>query len=257
MRVRDGDGLAVITDSAPDLQLLLRKLESIDRVSGEERQAVEGLPMTRQRIDAGQDIVRDKDRPSRCCLIVEGWACRYKRLSADKRQILSFHVPGDIPDLQSLHLHVMDHTLATLTACTVAFIPHESVLALTRSHPGVAATLWRCTLVDAATFREWMTGIGRRSALGRIAHLLCEMYLKLEAMGLARDRRCEWPITQVDIADALGLTNVHVNRVLQELRSQKLIALRGRTLVIEDWDALTEAAEFDPVYLHLKAFGGL
>ncbi|MBX9932104.1 MAG: Crp/Fnr family transcriptional regulator [Methylobacterium sp.] len=235
-----------------DLGWLTRKLRSIDRVSTEEQRAVENLPFTKKRLEGGQDIVREKDQPTQCCLILDGWACRYKLLSEGKRQILSFHIAGDIPDLQSLHLKVMDHNLATVTPCTVALIPHEGVHDLVRRFPGICGVLWRDTLVDAAIFREWMTGIGRRSAYGRIAHLFCEIYVKMNAIGLADDYRCEWPITQVDIADALGLSNVHVNRVLQDLRSRKLISLRGRALVIENWDALREAAEFDPLYLHLE-----
>lgn len=245
--------IIVPTTTPDDLGWLTRKLASIDRVSPEERRAIEGLPFTKKRLDGGQDIVREKDRPTQCCVVLEGWACRYRLLSEGKRQILSFHIPGDIPDLQSLHLRVMDHNLATVTPCTVALIPHESIQDITRRFPGLCSILWRDTLVDAAIFREWMTGIGRRSAYGRIAHLFCEIYIKMNAIGLADDHRCEWPITQVDIADALGLSNVHVNRVLQDLRSQKLISLRGRTLVIENWDALRQAAEFDPLYLHLEA----
>jgi CRP-like cAMP-binding protein len=242
-----------VTVKAPDdLAWLIRKLGTVDHVSSEERQAIENLAFTRKRFNGGHDIVRERERPSHCCLIVEGWACRYKLLSEGKRQIMSFHVPGDIPDLQSLHLTTMDHNLATVTPCTVAFISHEGVHDLTRRFPRIADALWRDTLVDAAIFREWMTGIGRRSAYGRIAHLFCEIYVKLNALGLAENYRCEWPITQIDIADALGLSNVHVNRVLQDLRGAKLISLRDRTLVIENWDALTEAAEFDMLYLHLK-----
>ncbi|KQO65387.1 MULTISPECIES: Crp/Fnr family transcriptional regulator [unclassified Methylobacterium] len=235
-----------------DLSLLVRKLETIITVSDLERRAIERLPVTRRQLSAHQDIVRDGDHPKQCCLLLEGWAFRYKLLDEGKRQILSVHIPGDIPDLQSLHLPVMDHSLSTLTACTLAFIPHEAMLDLTRNHPGITAALWRDTLVDAAIFREWMTNIGRRSTLGRITHLFCEIYLKLHGMGLARDFACEMPLTQGDIADAIGVSNVHVNRVLQDLRGQGLLTLQGQRLVIHDWDALTNRAEFDPAYLHQK-----
>ncbi|KAB1072717.1 Crp/Fnr family transcriptional regulator [Methylobacterium soli] len=238
--------------SGSDLTPLVRKLESIASLSVEERQAVESMPATVRLLDARQDIVRDKDQPAHCCLVLSGWTCRYKLLNQGKRQIFSFHVPGDLPDLQSLHLRVMDHSLATVTACRLAFIPHESMRELTIQFPGLGAALWRDTLVDAAIFREWMIGIGRKTAFGRIAHQFCEMYLKLEAVGLAAAHRCELPITQVDIGDALGLSNVHVNRVLMDMRSQGLITLRGRALVIEDWRALCAAGEFDPAYLHLE-----
>ena len=234
-----------------DLVVLVRKLESIATLTDEERSAIESLPASSRELKPQQDIVRDGDRPSQCCVILSGWAYRYKLLGEGKRQITSFHVPGDMPDLLSLHLHVMDHNLATLTACRVALIPHDAIRQLTQSNPNIAALLWRDTLVDACIFREWMTGIGRRSAFGRIAHLFCEMYLKLQAIGLAADHCCDFAPTQGDIADALGLSNVHVNRVLQELRAEGLITLQGRKLVIRDWQKLTKAAEFDPSYLHL------
>ncbi|GJE15220.1 Crp/Fnr family transcriptional regulator [Methylobacterium longum] len=241
---------------APDQHattLLIRKLESITPLSDEERQALESLPVRVHVLGARQDIVRDGDRPTHCCLVVDGWACRYKLLSQGKRQILSFHIAGDIPDLLSLHVPTMDHSLATVTNATVAFIPHESLQALVACHPRLASLLWRDTLIDAAIFREWMVGMGRRSAFERIGHLFCEMYVKLEAMGLAGDYHCPLPLTQVDLADALGLTPVHVNRVLQEMRGRRLLELRRRTLVIEAWDELSTTAEFDPRYLQLEA----
>jgi CRP-like cAMP-binding protein len=231
---------------------LVRKLESIASLSAEERRAIEQLPVHGRTLGAHQDILREKDRPAQCCLIVDGWACRYKILEEGRRQILSFHIPGDMPDLQSLHLRVMDHSIATLTPCTVGIIPHEALRDFALRFPGVGSALWRDTLVDAAIFREWMTSNGRRTAFGRVAHLFCEMYLKLEAVGLADEHRCEVPVTQSEIADALGLTSVHVNRTLQAMRGQGLITWRGGTLVIEDWQALSTAGEFGPAYLHLE-----
>jgi CRP-like cAMP-binding protein len=235
------------------MSMLIRKLESITHVTDAEWQAIESLPARTRVLKPGQDIVRDGDRPSQCCFLLAGWACRYKMLSEGRRQILSFHIPGDMPDLQSLHLHTLDHSIGTLTEATVAFVPHESLRDLTALFPGLAAILWRETLIDAAIFREWMTGIGRRSAFERIAHLFCEMHVKLRAVGLADDQRCPMPVTQADLGDALGLSNVHVNRVLQEMRRRGLIKLRSGTLTIEAWNELKRACEFDPTYLHLKA----
>jgi CRP-like cAMP-binding protein len=234
------------------MTVLIRKLESIAHLSDEERQAIQSLPARTRVLEPRQDIVRDGDKPSQCCLLLDGWACRYKLLSQGRRQIFSFHVPGDIPDLQSLHIGTMDHSLATLTEATVAFIPHASIQDLTARFPNIAAVLWRDTLIDAAIFREWMVGMGRRSAYERIAHIFCELYLKLQAVGLAKSYRCPLPITQVDLGDALGLSNVHVNRVLQEMRGKSLITLRSNTLVIEAWDELNRVSEFDPTYLHLE-----
>jgi CRP-like cAMP-binding protein len=230
---------------------LIRKLESIATLSDEERHAIESLPVKTRILNARQDIVRDGDKPSQCCLILDGWACRYKLLSEGKRQIFSFHVAGDIPDLQSLHIPTMDHSLATVTKATVAFIPHESMRDLAARFPSIAAVFWRDTLIDAAIFREWMVGMGRRSAFERVAHLFCELYLKLQAVGLAGSYRCPMPVTQVDLADALGLTPVHINRVLKDMRGQSLITLRSSALVIEAWDELLRVSDFDPMYLHL------
>jgi CRP-like cAMP-binding protein len=241
--------------SAPDKHAmirLLRKLESIATLTDAERQAIQSLPVKIHHLDARKDIVRDGDQPSHCCLILEGWACKYKLLSEGKRQILSFHIPGDMPDLQSLHVHTMDHSLATVTNATVAFIPHESLRKLTAEFPSIGALLWRDTLIDAAIFREWMISMGRRSAFEQVAHLFCELYLKLQAVGLAGNYRCPLPVTQVDLADALGLTPVHVNRVLKEMRGRALITLRSSTLVIEAWDELLRVSEFDPTYLRLE-----
>ena len=239
-------------NAAPDphaTSMLIRKLESIAPLSDAERQAIESLPVRIHNLDARQDIVRDGDQPTHCCLILDGWACRYKMLSQGKRQILSFHIPGDIPDLQSLHIHTMDHSLATLTKAVVAFIPHENLRELTAHHPGLAAAFWRDTLIDAAVFREWLISMGRRSSFEHVAHLFCELYLKLQAVGLAGDHRCPLPLTQTDLADALGLTPVHINRVLKEMRGRTLITLRSNALVIEVWDELLRISEFDPAYL--------
>jgi CRP-like cAMP-binding protein len=230
---------------------LVRKLESIATLTDEERRAIESLPVKVRHLDARQDIVRDGDHPAHCCLVLDGWTCRYKLLSEGKRQIFSFHIPGDIPDLQSLHIHTMDHSLCTITETTVGFIPHESMRDLTARFPGIAAILWRDTLIEAGIFREWMIGMGRRSAFEQVAHLFCELYLKLQAVGLAGSYRCPLPLTQADLGDALGLSNVHVNRVLQEMRAKNLITLRGQTLVLEAWNELVRVSEFDPRYLHL------
>ncbi len=234
------------------LSMLIRKLESIAPLSDEERRVIQHLPVTTYNLNARQDILRDGDQPTHCCLIVDGWACRYKLLNAGRRQILSFHIPGDILDLQSLHVPTMDHSLTTLTKAVIAFIPHESLRELIADFPSIAAMLWRDSLIDAGIFREWLVSLGRRSAFEHVAHLFCELYLKLQAVGLAGDYRCPMPITQADLADALGLTSVHLNRVLQEMRGQTLITLRKRMLVIEAWDELLRISEFDPTYLQLK-----
>lgn len=237
------------------LSILIRKLESIATLSDEERWAIQHLPVRTHNLDARQDVVRDGDQPTHCCLIVDGWTCRYKQLNGGRRQILCFHIPGDILDLQSLHVPTMDHSLATLTKAVVAFIPHESLRELMACFPSIAAAFWRDTLIDAGIFREWLISMGRRSAFEHVAHLFCELYLKLQAVGLATNFQCKLPITQADLADALGLTPVHVNRVLQEMRGRNLITLRGQMLVIQAWDELLRVSEFDPTYLQLERSG--
>ena len=235
-----------------DATLLVRKLESIFTLSDEDRAALTNLPMQIADIRADQDLVREGDRPTRSCLLLEGFTCNYTITGEGKRQIMAFHVPGDIPDIQSLHLKVLDNSLGTLTPCKVGFIRHEALHELCDRYPRIASAFWRETLIDAAIYREWMTSIGRREAYARIAHLFCEMALRLKAVGLTQDHTCELPITQAELGDALGLSTVHVNRTLQELRGAGLIRLTGSVLHVLDWKGLKEAGDFDPTYLHLE-----
>ena len=239
-------------DLHPERSRLIRKLESIADLTPDEERAVFGLPMAVRTMPADQDIVRIGDRPSECCLVVDGFVCRYDLLNGGKRQILSFHISGDIPDLQSLFLDVMDHSLRTMTPSRLAFIPHDSLRTLLRQHAGLAAAFWRDTLIDAAVFREWMVGLGRREASQRVAHLLCEMLVRLKAIGQATDHACDLPMTQAEFGDALGLSTVHVNRTLQDLRASGLIESRGHVHTIRDWNGLKRLADFDPTYLHLR-----
>ncbi len=235
----------------PYTHALVRKLESVLSLSDEEGAALVNLPMQVQDLRADQDIVREGDRPTRSCLLIEGFACRYSITGEGKRQIMSFHIPGEIPDLQSLHLRRMDHSLQTLTRCKVGFVTHEAVEGLCNRQPRLAAALWRETLIDGAIFREWVINIGRRDAYARTAHLLCELLVRLRAVGLAQGHACELPITQGELADALGFSHVHANRILQDIRAAGLISLKGSTLTALDWEGLKRAGEFDPAYLHL------
>jgi CRP-like cAMP-binding protein len=230
---------------------LIRKLESNFQLSDEERAALENLPMQVQTIKADQDIVREGDRPSRSFALLEGYTCTYKMTGHGKRQIHAFHIAGDIPDLQSLHLKVLDNSIITLTPCRVGFIQHEALRDLCRRQPRLAEAFWRETLIDAAIFREWMTNIGRREAYSRLAHILCEWVVRLQAVGLVQDHTCDLPITQNELADAMGITIVHVNRVLQALRGDGLITLNGGRLEVLDWEQLQQVGDFDPMYLHL------
>ncbi len=239
-------------NTPPTSSPLIHKLESILVLSEDEKDVLRHLGGNTKTVGPRQDLVREGDRPHECCLILEGFAYRYKLTHDGKRQIFSFHIPGDIPDLQSLHLDVMDHSLASLSPSKLMFIPHETVRDLIRRCPRIGDAFWRDTLIDAAVFREWILNLGRREAYGRMAHLLCEFYVRLRAVGLTNGDACEMPFTQAELADATGLSAVHVNRTLQELRGEGLIIWRAGSLTVLDWERLKEAGEFDPTYLHLK-----
>lgn len=234
------------------LNRLIRRLEvDTTPLSQRERDAILRLPLTIKELRADQDIVREGDQPSQCCVVIEGFQCRYKMLRDGERQIMSFHVPGDIPDLQSLFLATMDHSLGTMTPNRVAFIAHDALRDLIRERPGVAERLWRETLIDAAIFREWITNVGSRDAYTRIAHLICEVFVRLRSVGLADGMTFEFPITQTEIADATGLSTVHVNRSIQQMRADGVISIERSVCTIPDFDRLKDAAMFDPNYLHL------
>ena len=231
---------------------MVRKLESTFPLSDEERKALETLPMQVVVIKEDQDLVREGDRPSRSCLILSGFACTYKITGEGKRQIVSFNIAGDIPDLQSLHLRVLDNGISTLSPCRVGFIPHEALRDICNRYPRLASAFWRETLIDASIFREWVLNVGRRDAYTRMAHVLCELVVRLRAVGLVVDHSCDLPITQAEFADALGVTTVHVNRVLQQMRADGVIELKGDRLNIPDWERLKQVGEFDSTYLHLE-----
>lgn len=235
----------------PALLPFVRKIESIYPLTPEAIQAFADLPMQVRDLRASQDIVRNGDRPRQCCLLLDGFVCRYSLMADGRRQILSFHISGDILDLLTLHLRVMDHNLGTMAPSRVAFIPHDSIHQLIRLYPRIGNAFWRDTLIDAAVSREWMVGMGRRSAHARTAHLICEIMWRMRSAGLASGNSVQLPFTQADVGDALGLSTVHVNRVLQVLRGEGLITWNGKALTVENWDGLRAACDFDPVYLHL------
>src|SRR5918995_4830620 len=187
----------------PDYNPLIRKLDSIFTLTDDERQALENLPMQVVVIKEGQDIVRAGDRPSRSCLLLSGFTATYKITGDGKRQIMTFSIAGDIPDLQSLHLDVLDNSLGTLTQCRVGFITHDVLYDLCEEYPRITAAFWRETLIDAAIFREWVMNVGRREAYNRMAHILCELLVRLRAVGLANGYSCDLPITQGEFADAI------------------------------------------------------
>jgi len=241
----------MVEDSSPEHARLIRKLETIAVLSIAEKRAIAGIPMRLKSFEENTDLSREGEAPTECCLVIDGLVCRYKLLGAGQRQIMSLHLPGDIPDLQSLHLGVLDHSLGSLTVGRAAYLPHAAVRDLTDRFPNITAALWRDTLIDAAVSREWLAGVGRRSAHQRVAHLICEVFVRSRALHLIEEGLFELPVTQAELGDALGLSTVHVNRVLQDLRRDDLITWRGKSILVKDWERLRLAGDFDPAYLHL------
>ena len=240
-----------ILDNNAYSSLLGRKTAGAPWLLAEDIKALSSLPMQVVDLRPNQDILREGDRPQRCCFMFEGLAAWSNVTGAGQRQILNFHIPGDIPDLQSLHLDVLDSTLFTLTPCKVAFVAHDNIKALCDQNSRVARYLWRSSLIEAAILRQWVTNLGGSNAYGRVAHLLCELIVRFKSVGLSDGVTCHFPITQPELADATGLSVVHLNRTLMQLRAEKLIGLTGETLTIKDWSGLQAAGDFDARYLHL------
>lgn len=240
------------TRSSPQ-ELLIRKMESICQLSDEDREGLRAITGTLVDVRPYDDIVRDGDRPDTVCIVVEGFLCRYKLVNDGKRQIMAFYIPGDTPDTLSLFIERMDHSLCALVPSTILRVPHRKMFELFDRYPSLAHLFWRDTLIDAAVFREWMVGLGRRDAYSRLARMLCEVMTRMRVLGMAEGQTCELPLTQAEIADATGLSNVHVSRTLGELRRDGLLVFSGGSLEILDWEGLKRAGEFDPSYLHLKA----
>src|SRR5829696_6565753 len=211
---------------------LIRKLKSIGELSDQDREALASLPVQVRSLEADEDVVREGDVPSVCCLLLDGFMHRYKVLPDGKRQILALHTPGDVPDLLSLFLHRLDHNLAASVPSQAGFIPHEALRALMRRFPTVTELFWRDTLIDAAIFCEWIVAMGRRPARSHMAHLLCEVFTRLRAVGLTQDHACSLPLAQTELGDACGLSAVHVNRTLHDLRGEGLIEVHSIRLTM-------------------------
>jgi CRP-like cAMP-binding protein len=225
------------------------KLDAHVTLSGKDREAVLSLPHRVVRTDAGRYMFREGDRATSCSVILSGFACRHKVLPDGSRQILAFHMRGDGVDIQNALMVLMEHNVQTLTAVEAAVIPAQAISELVSTRPALARALWIETLVEASIQREWTLNVGRRDARARLAHLLCEIGMKLEAAGLATRDRYTLPMTQEQLADAIGLTSVHVNRVLQSLASDGVISRDKRSLKMNDWDAVADVGQFTPEYL--------
>ena len=231
------------------------KLQAFTRLSSDDRAALSQLSRNVRVVDARRDLITEGDRPRFVHLMLDGWACRYKQLPDGKRQIVSLFVPGDFCDVNVYILKCMDHSIGAITRLKVAMISPEEMNALTTERPRITQALWWHELVTAGIQREWTLNLGQRSAYERLAHLLIELYIRLEVVGRAQNGRCDFPLTQNDLADATGLTSVHVNRTLQELRRDGLIELERKQLHILDLPRIIDVAMFNANYLHLEHEG--
>lgn len=231
------------------------KLEAFTKLSSDDRAALAELSRNSRFVDARRDLISEGDKPRFVHLVLDGWACRYKQLPDGKRQIVSLFVPGDFCDVNVYILKAMDHSIGAITRLKVALISPDDMNALTTERPRITQALWWHELVTAAVQREWTLNLGQRTAYERIGHLLVELYLRLQAVGRASDGRCDFPLTQNDLADATGLTPVHVNRMLQELRRDGLIELERKQLQIVDLQRLMGVSMFNSNYLHLDHEG--
>jgi CRP-like cAMP-binding protein len=235
------------------LGALIRKLDRLTALSEADKHAIAALPVRITRATAGVNLVSEGDRVTNCCLLLGGYAFRYKSAVNGKRQIVSFHMTGDVLDLQNMLLPRADHGVQTLTEATIAWIAGTALETLIEEHPVIGKALWRDTLIDASIFREWVLNVGQRDAKSRIAHMLCEFAVRREAAGLGTPERFELPMSQEHIADATGLTPVHVNRMLMALANEGLIERDKRDVRIADWERLRRAAGFHVDYLHMAA----
>jgi len=239
--------------AAPKITTLVEKLSLRDRISPEEIEALQKALEPPKTVAAGSDIVREHTRPLHSTLLISGFSARYSTLEDGARQITEINVAGDFIDLHSLLMKQMDHGVVALTECVVAEAPHSGLIDITERHPHLTRLLWLDTIIDAAIHRQWLVAMGRRSGLGHLAHLVCELYLRLQAVGQTGDLTFDLPLTQAVLGDALGLSTVHVSRLISELRGEGVINWSGGRIDILDWRRLAEIAEFDPTYLRLQS----
>jgi CRP-like cAMP-binding protein len=231
---------------------LFERLQATTGAGDADLQALAALPFTLRHYRENETVLRDGEQPSDCCLIADGFCVRSKTIPDGRRQILSIHIPGDLPNLQNLHYATMDHDLVALSDCTLAFIGHKALKELIRQRPGVGDMFWRDTLVDAAISREWIVNVGQRSTYSRLAHLIVELRERLRLVGRVIDNTFQLPLTQEQLGEAMGVTSVHTNRILRDLRVDGVLELQRGTVRILDERKLQELAQFDGRYLRLS-----
>ena len=232
---------------------LFQRLQVTTDAGSDDLLALKALPYTLRQFRMNQVVVREGDRPGECGLIVAGFCIRSKTIADGRRQILSIHIPGDLPDLQNLHIATMDHDLVALSDCTLAYIGHAAMRQLIRARPTVGDIFWRDTLLDAAVVREWIVNVGLRAAHNRLAHLIVELRERLRLIGQVSGNTFVMPLTQEQLGEAMGVTSDHTNRILRELRLQGVLELQRGTVKILNEDKLQQLAQFDGRYLHLSS----
>ena len=230
---------------------MIRKFERRASLSDADREALLGLPFRMTRAEPGRYLVREGAVADHSILIISGLAYRHKISADGSRQIVSIHIPGDFVDLEGSLLKVADHNVQALTRCDLATVPRAALREVLLAHPQVAYAMWIDTLIDASNFREWILNVGRRDARERLAHIFCEFALRLESAGMGSTTGYELPMTQEQLADATGLTAVHVNRTLKAMDAEGLIKRERRFILIPDWEKLRTVAGFSELYLHL------
>ncbi|MGN6535616.1 MAG: Crp/Fnr family transcriptional regulator [Mesorhizobium sp.] len=235
-----------------DLLPFVRALKRRDRLSIEEIELLNSLQFRKVAVAPGAEIIAEDSRPGESCMVLRGFAARSHYLRDGGRQITALHVAGDFVDLHAYLLKVMDHGVAAIGPCEVGFTSYEGIRRVTEQSPHLGRLLWLSTVIDGAIQRAWITCIGRLPTEQRMAHFFCEIYLRLEAAGIVSDYQYALPLTQTQLADLLGLSVVHINRRLQDLRSTGLVEWKGGIVVIRNFEALAELAEFDPTYLSLR-----
>lgn len=235
-----------------DLSPLVRRWSKHAELTAADRDAILALPFTRKTFGKDAYVVREGQQTTDCTLLLKGFAYRQKLLRDGGRQIISFHIATEFVDLQNGLLSVADHNVQCLNRCEMAVVPRAALNELSAKSPGIRLAIWIDTLIDASIFREWVVNVGRRDSRARIAHLLCELAVRLQRIGIGTDGLFDFPLTQEQLADATGLTAVHTNRTLQALRRDRLIQLTSGLLRVLDWDRLREVGDFDELYLHMQ-----
>jgi CRP-like cAMP-binding protein len=237
-------------DQSSFLDPVFRRWSRKIPLTAQDRQALYALPWSKRVYNRDAYLAREGEPTSVCTVLLGGFAFRQKLLSDGARQIISFHIPGEFLDIQNCMLEIADHNVQALSRASVAAVPKTALTELMAERQDIRQAVWLDSLIDSSVFREWVVNLGRRDARGRIAHLLCELALRLKSAGISDGEMYDFPITQEQIADATGLTAVHTNRTLQSLRRDGLISLSASRLSILDWEGLADAGDFNERYLH-------